>query len=58
MALLQEAILVGKTEWKYMKEDWKSMKESTGEDRGVLNHKASNVEGKTVEQTNNHRVKV
>ena len=34
------------------------MKESTREDRGVLNHKTSKVEGKTVEQTNNHGVKV
>ena len=50
--LLQEAILVGKNEWQDMKADWQRMKESTGEERGVLNHKTSNVEGKTDEQTN------
>ena len=52
-ALLQEAILVGKNEWQDMKADWQRMKESTGEERGVLNHKTPKVEGKTDEQANN-----
>ena len=51
-ALLQEAISVGKNEWQDMKADWQRMKESAGEERGVLNHKTSSVEGKTYEQTN------
>ena len=58
MALLQEVILVGKAEWKDMKADWQRMKESAGEERGVLNHKTPNVEGKTDEQTNNQGMKV
>ena len=56
--MLQEAILVGKNEWQDMKADWQRMKESTGEERGVLNHKTPNVEGKTDEQANNQGMKV
>ena len=58
VALLQEAILVGKNEWQDMKADWQRMKESTREERGVLNHKTPTIEGKTDEQTNNQRMKV
>ena len=55
---MQEVILVGKNEWQDMKVDWQIMKELAGEERGVLNHKTPNVEGKTDEQTNNQGMKV
>jgi hypothetical protein len=54
VALLQEALLIGKTEWQRMKADVQNIKKSVVESTEVVNVKSSQDKGKMIAQINNH----
>jgi hypothetical protein len=57
VALLQEALLIGKTEWQCMKADVQNIKKSVVESTEVVNVKSSQDKGKMIAQINNHEEK-
>ena len=46
VALLQEALLIGKTEWQRLKADVQNVKKSVVESTNVVNVKSSRIKGK------------
>jgi len=54
VASSQEALLIGKIEWKRMKADVQNMKKFVVESAKVMNAKPSQDKGKVVSQIDNH----
>lgn len=54
--MLEESLLVGKSEWKDMKAIWKAMKESVSKSKDVLNCESPQIVGKLVDETYTHEV--
>eukprot|EP00253_Pinus_taeda_P032593 PITA_32593 len=54
---LQQALLIGKTEWQHMKADVQNIKKSVVESTEVTNAKSSQDKGKAIAQIDNHEEK-
>lgn len=54
MALLQEALLIGKTEWQRMKTELQNINKFAVENIEAINAKTFHDKGKVVAQINNH----
>jgi len=58
VALLHEALLIGKIEWQRMKTDVKNIKKFVVESTKVVNAKSSQDKGKMIAQIDNHEEKI